>query len=62
MYEEFSKQLLQKISDEGLKIGRWGIRQEGTGSYESLVVRDDVTTATGQDARYNFVTGVSRDL
>lgn len=41
MFEEFEKEIFKKISEEGLFIGRWKLSQEGTGSYESFVIRDN---------------------
>jgi hypothetical protein len=51
--------VLSELASKGVDIGtRWRVVQEGN----NLIFRDMVAKASGQDKRYQFSSGVSKNL
>lgn len=54
---------LENLRVNGVRIGgRWVIKEEGTGVYDALIVRDTWTSKTDRDSRYAMFPGKYRDL
>ena len=52
MPEKIKEDILSHIKTNGILLGnRWRIGEEGTGSYEALVFRDQTSTKAGRDRR-----------